>query len=286
MVSQKKVFFKSLDEFPLSGTLFTPSSSSIKKALIITPAIGVVQKFYFLFAEYLASQGILVFTFDYRCAGESKKPKDTKLSTKLYDWGEKDISAALSWMKTQFPDYSFIICAHSIGAQMSGLSPQIKDISAMVTVAGQVGYWGHWKGIQKFLLFLGWFVGIPVFGNLFKNFPAHWFGMGKPMPSEIFLQWARWGRDPEYLFGKEARPSVKHFKDFKGKLKAYSFSDDLMYGPFSAVLALHQKYEEAEVSHSHLKPKDLNLSSIGHFGFFKKNCQPLWDDVVSWVKNL
>ena len=63
----------------LSGTFFPANNASNDKPVLICPATGIIQKFYFPFARWLASQGYSVLVFDYRGIGKSLEQEHVKL---------------------------------------------------------------------------------------------------------------------------------------------------------------------------------------------------------------
>lgn len=69
---QHSARFPALDGFELHGGLFSPQEPAAVRALmVLSNATGVTAGFYRPFAAWLASQGVLVATFDYRYTGQS-----------------------------------------------------------------------------------------------------------------------------------------------------------------------------------------------------------------------
>ena len=135
---------------------------------------------------------------------------------------------------------------------------------------------------MKFALFLLWYVAMPSLTWLCSYFPAKRLGLGENLPRGVALEWARWSRDPKYLFGKYSRQSAKNFKQVCVPFRAYSFSDDTM-APKRAVDALLGAFTGTSIEHKHIHPADLGQNSIGHFNFFRDNFKPtLWHDSLEW----
>ena len=43
-------------------------------------------------------------------------------------------------------------------------------------------------------------------------------------------------------------------------------------------------YREADIETQWIDPSDLNVSSVGHLGFFHPDVsRPLWDDALDWL---
>ncbi len=77
----QKLTIQCKDGYSLQAS-FYPSSG--QHALIINAAMGVSQRFYQQFAEYLSSNGIAVLTYDYR--GLKRKQDNPKQSDILKWW--------------------------------------------------------------------------------------------------------------------------------------------------------------------------------------------------------
>jgi len=68
-------------------------------------------------------------------------------------------------------------------------------------------------------------------------------------------------------------------------LLSLSFSDDQKMGPKAAVDAILTYYAGVDLTRWHLHPKDYNVSSINHFGFFKDTFKKsLWPEVRQWLE--
>ena len=65
------VEFSAADDWPLHGRLYG-DPARCHAALLVVPAMGVAQRYYADFAEWLASHGWAVLSFDYRGIGASR----------------------------------------------------------------------------------------------------------------------------------------------------------------------------------------------------------------------
>ena len=97
------------------------------------------------------------------------------------------------------------------------------------------------------------------------------------LPRHVARQWARWRRDPDYLHGRFAPATVRHFSEFTGRILAYCFSDDPM-APRRAVYL--PWYGNARLEMRHVWPSELGVDEIGHFGYFKDRLR----DSFAWLK--
>src|SRR4249920_3564876 len=81
----------------IAARLYEPGAVPIA-AVLIGPAMGVKQGYYRPFAEWLAAQGYLAMSFDYRGMGDSRPASARRslrgFSADLYDWA-RDFDAAI-----------------------------------------------------------------------------------------------------------------------------------------------------------------------------------------------
>jgi len=64
-----------------------------------------------------------------------------------------------------------------------------------------------------------------------------------------------------------------------------SFEDD-PWATEEAVADLYDRYKNSQRRHIHIHPKDVDMSKIGHVGFFRPGSELLWDTTVDWIKSL
>lgn len=253
------------------------------QSLIIASATGVKQTLYHKFSEFLSSQGIRVFTFDYGGIGDSKLASLKKFNTSASNWGKNDLEMVIQHVKTKHPDTPFSIMGHSIGGQLIGLAPSSPEAARVVLVAAQTGYWKYWKGMSKLRMFLTWHVLIPGLTKLSGYFPGKRIGSSEDLPKDMALEWMRWCRHPNYLFAFLPNAS-ESYQAISCPLVSYSAQDD-DYAPKVTVDWLTEHYSNATIERNHLIPKDLNTPKIGHFGFFRsKNKEAVWGQLLHSIQ--
>lgn len=246
--------------------------------------MAVKRSYYEPYARYLSDNGFRVITFDYRGIGGSRPGSLRKLKTTMRGWGENDLAAAIDWASTRYPEAKLAIVGHSAGGQLLGLAHNNDRVSALLAVAAQSGYWGHWDPPRKYLLGFLWYVLIPTLANALSFFPAKAIGLGENMPAGVALEWARWARHPDYIVDPEGRPLRDGFARFRAPIRAYSFTDD-GYAPRRAVEALLGFYVNSQKEHRHVAPAELGERTIGHFGFFRERFRDsLWRESADWLK--
>ena len=75
--------------------------------------------------------------------------------------------------------------AHSAGGQLLGLARNSDRVAAMLMISAPSGYWRLWKGRQRLLIGLLWFVLMPVMTRLVGYFPGRRMGLGVDLPPGV-----------------------------------------------------------------------------------------------------
>ena len=78
----------------LSSHWFHPAGEA-RGVVLIVPAMGVEQRFYATFAQWLAERGFVTVTFDYVGMGLSRQGSLRDLQVDVIGWGRHDCSAML-----------------------------------------------------------------------------------------------------------------------------------------------------------------------------------------------
>lgn len=282
-VSESVHTVRASDGYPLAATRFSPAVPSAGPVLV-APATGVRRPFYGRFARFLAGRGHTVVTFDYRGIGDSRPARLRGFSARMRDWGERDLAAMIAWTSRHDPGGRTALVGHSVGGQLLGLAPDAARVSALVAVAAQSGWWGHWSGARRYALALLWHVVMPGLTHLAGFFPGRILRLGEDLPPGVALEWARWCRNPRYMTDEEGTPLRPHFHRFEGRILAYSFSDD-GFAPRPAVEALIGFYRRARTAHRHVEPASIGLDRLGHFGFFREGARrTLWEETAAWLR--
>jgi predicted alpha/beta hydrolase len=261
----------------LAASLFgEPRVSS--PAVVVAGATGVCRGLYRRFAEFLATRGAAVVTFDYRGVGGSRQGSLRRDAACLSDWGRLDLSAVLAWARGALQPPALYVVAHSVGGQLLPLVARSERIEAVVYVAAQEVYWGNWP-LPLGLAFLALCHAVmPGLVHATGFLPARMLRLGEDLPPGVGLEWARWARTRDYLqrapfFDRLACPAL-----------AYDFADDAL-APRRAVDRLLASQPRLVVRRRHLSPRDLALARVGHFGFFRRDLsESLWRESSDWLR--
>jgi predicted alpha/beta hydrolase len=280
--------FASTDGYALAATVYTPSTfndHAILHAILLNSGTGVKRGFYQKFAFFLASHGFAVVTYDYRGIGDSLRVPIHSFDTSMREWGEKDCVAAIDFARRAFPEARLSVIGHSAGGKILGFAPNNVRIHSLVTIAVPNSWWGLWKHPLKRLEFfmLVQFV-MPGLAHLLSYFPAKFLGLGENYPKHVALDWARWSRRREYILHLERGHHPNYFGTMTGAVLAVSFDDDRVASG-AAAESLMRFYQNARSQkHWHIVPKAHGIQRIGHSGFFRETCAPLWMEIVTWLR--
>src|SRR5688572_4521970 len=108
------VVIPATDGFPLGGTEFGDLSKA-GHIVLIAPATGVLRRLYRAFAEFLATQGFGVVTWDWRGTGDSRPRSLRRFRTRIRDWGERDLAGVIEWASARDPQARLLVVGHSFG---------------------------------------------------------------------------------------------------------------------------------------------------------------------------
>lgn len=268
--------------YPIGITEFA-SDNQRSAIVIISPATGVRQRYYFKFAQYLQSKGFTTITFDFGGIGESRNKSLKHFDTSALNWGRNDLEAVIQYAVRQYPQQALHAIGHSIGGQLIGLAPSAKHLSKVLLVASQSGFYQHWSGFNRLKMMTNWYLIFPLLTNFFGYFPGKKLGVMEDLPKSMALEWTKWCKSTNYLFDHIDKGQL-HFEKLKGTVTSYSAVDD-KYAPKAAVDWITKQYSEATISRIELVPNEQGLSKIGHFGFFKERMKDsFWQMLLAELK--
>jgi predicted alpha/beta hydrolase len=282
----RTVRFGSTDGFPLQGTMYGEPAEAAA-ALLIAPAMGVSQRYYAEFAAWLAGQGHVVLSFDYRGMGDSRPPEHKRslrgLDADVLTWAERDAAAALAFLDAQVGDRVPIHwLGHSLGGQILGLVPNRHRVARMVTVGCGSGYWRENAAVLRRYVWWLWYVVVPLALPLFGYFPGRRLKKVGDLPGGVMAQWRRWCLRPDYLLSEG--PAVRErYARVTTPILSLSFTDDEFMSARNTE-SIHSFYAAAPKTMKRIAPQDVQARRIGHFGFFRKRFEAtLWPQVTTWL---
>ena len=96
------IWLRCADDHRLAATLYRPTAHP-RGAVLLAPAMGVPQRFYAAFASFLAEQGFVALSFDYRGMGQSRTRPLRRERADILTWAEQDAAAALRALRETAP---------------------------------------------------------------------------------------------------------------------------------------------------------------------------------------
>jgi predicted alpha/beta hydrolase len=261
---------------PLASRVYEPEGPA-RASVVIGGAMGVRQGYYAAFAEWLASRGFVVWTFDYRGSGDSL-PERTSLrgfKADLFDWA-RDYEAVIGSAKAGLPAAPLYLIGHSLGAQLPGLLKKPEQVDGLVSIAAGSGYWrDNAPQLRRMILYF-WYLLVPLATRLFGYFPGRKLRKVGDLPAGVMLQWRRWCLDPHYSVGAEGESARLSYAEVGFPVRALSIQDDELM-TWRGTQNLINLYVNAPRSFERVGPADLQVKRIGHFGFFREGFrQTLW----------
>lgn len=247
--------------------------------------MGVAQRYYTPFAQWLAAQGYLAVTFDYRGIGLSAPKSLRNFEVDIFGWARHDCAAVIDCVKTRHPDRSLYWVGHSLGGQLLGLIPNRDKIDRVVTVATGSGYWLENSWPTKRIVWWLWFVVVPIALKLVGYFPGKRLRKVGNLPKGVMAQWRRWCLTPEYVVGAEGDHIRAEYAAVRTPIMSISFTDDEMMSA-QGVRSMHALYRTAPIEYRRIAPAEIGVERIGHFGFFRPQFQQtLWPLVMNWLES-
>ena len=276
------------DGYPLAATRFAPAASAASGApasgatIVLPCAMGVRQSFYYAFAHWLAEQGHVAITFDYRGMGDSAPASLKGFAASVTDWATKDYNAVLRWAKQDGARPLFVV-GHSLGGQLPGLLPDAGLIDGLVTVASGNGYWRYNAPKTRRIVPWLWWVLVPVLTRVYGYFPGKRLRKLGDLPRGVVLEWRRWCLNRDYVAGVGGEPVRAGYRRIVCPMLSVSFTDDEMMSDAS-IRTMNACYANARLETRRIAPYDVGVPRIGHFGFFREQFRAtLWPQVAGWI---
>lgn len=274
------------DGCALAARLY-PCSGAIKGAVLIGGAMGVKQGYYAPFAQWLATQGFAVMSFDYRGMGDSRLAAQAKslrgFDADLFAWA-RDYDRAIDALREHAPGVPLYLVGHSLGAQLPGLLRNRARIAGLLSIAAGSGYWRDNAPRLKRSVLYFWHALVPVATALCGYFPGKRIGKVGDLPRGVILQWRRWCLDPRYHVGAEGASVREQFEQVRFPVVAISITDDEMMTE-RGTQVLVDCYANAPRRVERVAPADADTTRIGHFGFFREQFKSsLWTRSVALLQ--
>ncbi len=270
------VRFRTGDGRTLAGRIYHPCTLP-RHAVVLHGGAGFPARFYHDFATWLSvTHHTAVLTYDYRDFGGSLNQPLASSDARLSDWGIKDQSAALSFLRSRFPALPPRVLAHSLGGQWLAFHDDVSHVDRVVAVASGPGFWRDhpWPTIPKVMAF--WWLAGPIAAWLAGYMPGRLLGFGADIPGGVYWEWRNLCLRPDYHRSEWGRcyPQPR-LEEARFKLTIVPVADDGLIAPHM-VRKLPAFYPRAQLNETLLAPAELGLKAIGHAGAFLARNQVCW----------
>ena len=257
--------------------------------MLLCPATGVRQHFYFRFAAWLAEQGHDVLVFDYRGVGDSRgaawRGSLRGFQADLRDW-VRDYEAVVAQARAACPGAPLYLLGHSLGAQLPGLFQHPEQVDGLLSLASGSGYWRDNAPQLRRSVPYFWWVLVPLATRLFGYFPGRRLGKVGDLPAGVILQWRRWCLDPRYSVGAEGPAAEQSYARVRYPVLALSVQDDEMM-TLRGTQRLIGFYANAPRRIEVVQPAEALARRIGHFGWFRESFRAtLWPRTIASLNAL
>ncbi|MDE2402835.1 MAG: alpha/beta hydrolase [Burkholderiales bacterium] len=269
------------DGHTLAARAYQPPGP-VRRAVLLSSAMGVAQVFYQPFATWLAEQGVAVLTCDHRGIGASAPVSLRGFQASITDWATRDQPAALAELLRRWPDVPRTYLGHSLGGQIFGWLEGQEHFERVVTVASGSGYWRYNAAPVRRKAPLLWWGLAPVATALAGYFPGSSLGVIGDLPSGALWQWRRWCLHPDYV-GAEGPALRERYAQVRSPITVVVIEDDELVSP-EGIRRLYNEYPNAPVRFESLRAQAHGLKHLGHFGLFKPQAaSALWPLVLQWI---
>jgi predicted alpha/beta hydrolase len=266
------------DGYELAATRFDAGKDAVATVLI-GGAMGVAQRYYAPFAQWLATRGYTTLTFDYRGIAKSAPKNLRGFDATVTDWATLDCAAMIDAAVAGGKPVVWL--GHSLGGQILPMVPNAHKVSRMAMVAAGNGHWRYHEPRMQLTTALLWFVVAPAAIAIAGYFPGRRLGMVGDLPAGVMRQWRRWCLHPRYCVGVEGLDA--EYAAFTKPVRALSFTDDEFMSARNTD-ELYALYSGTTIDEQRLAPHESGLERIGHFGFFRQeNQQALWPRALDLI---
>jgi predicted alpha/beta hydrolase len=254
---------------------------------VINSGAGIPKALYEPFASWLAENGLLTVTYDYRGIGGSRDRSIRGLKASIEDWGSKDCAAVTSWVTRTYDGARMVIIGHSIGGIVTGFVTKPTRLERIVFISPHTGYWGDYGLDSRAVMFVKWHVLMPLLTRIMGYFPGRLLGYPEDIPYQVAMEWGRKRRLPQSLLHGMGHVSylatLMRFSQLDVPVLAIRPQDD----PFATRSALHSVMNLFPNCRFYDRPIAGDPSrhrKLGHFGFFRRSSSDLWEQTLAWLR--
>jgi len=194
----------------------------------------------------------------------------------MRDWAVLDMSAALAAAEARRATQGLplLLVGHSFGGNAIPFARGVERADALLAIGSQLGVPRYFPGVHRWLAHLFFRGIVPSAVPLFGYLPGWTMGGSAPLPAGVARQWAHWGRMKGWAYDDPAMREHRAASALAVPVHLWDVSDDHTFGPARAVDALAAQFRNAAVQRHTLRPADVGLARLGHFGAFRREPGP------------
>ena len=244
------------------------------------PAMGMPARHYLPLAQALAAQGVAVVLHEWRGVGSS-----SRRASRRCDWGyrallQDDLPAALTAVRTRWPQARRWVGGHSLGGQLGLLhaSGHPHDYAGALLVASGAPYWRcfRWR----------WVVGAaylvaPWLAAACGYLPGRRIGFGGNEARALIADWARTGRSGRYAAAGCGDDFEQQLAALPLPVLGVRLQHDWLVPPASLDRLLG-KLPLAPVARQVITAAELGADRADHFGWMKAPA-PIATRLAAWI---
>lgn len=264
-------------------------AQNAKAVVLINPGTATKTSFYVPFSEFLVSHGYHVVLWNYRGFCDSKTTELKLCSYQYSDIGRYDIPAVIEHVKSYFPHLPLYCVGHSAGGQQLGIAKNCNQIDAFFAIAVSAGYFPAMPLSYRVKANFFFRIFAPFTGAIFNFIPAKKFRMMEDLPVEFTREWSSWCKErnlffSEKFYGKSV--PISTFQDFNIPIFVFTADDDEICTEQNLTNFWSHVSSDKVITFRRYKVSELPSKSIGHFGYFRKSNQLIWDDILSTINRV
>lgn len=274
--------FTAADGVLLKGQVI--AAKEPKAAVLLNPGTATKTSFYIPFAEFLAEQGYSVLLWNYRGFCESRTQSLKGSDICFADIGLKDVPAAIDKAKELFPELPLYCVGHSAGGQQLGYAENCNELKGLVGIAVSTGYFGTMPlgfRIQAHVLFK---IVTPISNALFGYVKTAKLNIMEDLPPKLAKEWGQWCAKKDFFFDPKfakKKPELKNYRTFNFPVHVFTADDDEISTVFNTKSLWKHIKSTQPIEFTLYKAANMPKKAVGHFGYFRKANQQIWQDVVA-----
>ncbi|WP_407527929.1 alpha/beta hydrolase family protein [Methylobacterium oryzisoli] len=286
-VLSEAVTMRCQDGYVLHGHLWRPDRGCgpLRGTVIVNPATGVLARYYHAYAAFLAGQGFLVLTYDYRGVGASRPTTLKGCGIRWRHWGERDLDAVIRWVHGRRAG-PIMTVGHSIGGFLLGFAESAGHVDRVLTVGAQFAYRRDYAARHRLRMTAKWHLVMPLLTSIVGYFPGRRLGWLEDLPAGVAYEWSLRRARMEASYPPRDRATIlARFAAVRAPILAVGTTDD-EFGTPSAIRRALAYYTASPRIQVQLTPAAVGATGVGHFGLFHaRRSGTFWIDTVRWLRD-